>query len=66
MVVFRVENAEDLGGEVVGDDTSHAREAGEEERERVFAVELERGASAFGCIGPRVDVVEHVDQYDAQ
>jgi len=59
--VLVFEDAEDLGGENLGNGAGHAGEALHEEVDWVPAVEVERRASALPGVGPRVEVIEPAD-----
>jgi hypothetical protein len=66
-VIIRIlEDAEDLGGENLGDRPCHARESVHEKVDGIPAEEVERRAGALSRVCPWIVVVEHVDEHNAQ
>lgn len=61
-----VEDAEDSVSEDLRDRLGHACEAVHEEVDRIPAKEIERRAGTLGSVSPRIVMVQHVNEHDAQ
>jgi hypothetical protein len=66
-VIGRIsENTEDTSGEETCDRHCHSGKPLHEKVDRVLTIKFKRRARSFSGIGPRVIVIQHVDENDSK